>query len=222
MYRSTNELSKSPEAFIEKTKFALDENNRWVILSKIIPWTEFEGEYALFFDEKIGRQAKTFRVALGCLLIQHILKLSDRETVEQIKENPYLQYFLGFKSYEYKDPIDASTLVYFRKRISTEIINKINLRIVKEELERPENGENKKGENEAEKNKGELILDASCIPSYIEYPTDLGLLNKARETTNKYIQDLRSDAICSVLMRSAITLETQKRSRTQKKSGTGE
>lgn len=72
---------------------------------------------------------------MGSLLIQHILNLSDRETVEQIKENHYLQYFLGFKCYEYKDPIDASTLVYFRKRISPEIINKINKKVIKENLE---------------------------------------------------------------------------------------
>lgn len=133
MDRSTNELSNSPEAFIEKTKFNLDENNRWVILSKIIPWTEFEGEYASLFAEKLGRKAKSFREALGCLLIQNILNLRERETGQQIKENPYLQYFLGFECYEYQDPIDASTLVYFRKRISAEIINKINLKIVKEE-----------------------------------------------------------------------------------------
>jgi hypothetical protein len=143
MYRRTNELNSSPEEFMEKTNFALDENNRWVILSKIIPWSEFEGEYASLFDQKMGRQAKSFRVALGCLLIQHILNLSDRETVQQIKENPYLQYFIGFKCYEYKDQIDASTLVYFRKRIEAETINKINLKIVKEQIERQEEGEKK-------------------------------------------------------------------------------
>jgi transposase, IS5 family len=190
MYRSTNELSKSPEAFIEKTKFGLDENNRWVILSKIIPWAEFEGEYTSLFHEKMGRVAKSFREALGCLLIQNILNLTDRETVQQIKENPYLQYFLGFEYYEYKDQIDASTLVYFRKRISAEIINKINVRIVKEELKSSKDGEKEMGEKEGEENQGELILDATCIPSDLEYPTDLGLLNKGRETTNKYIDKL--------------------------------
>lgn len=50
MYRRTNELTSTPEEFIENSNFSLDENNRWVILSKIIPWSEFEGEYALFFD----------------------------------------------------------------------------------------------------------------------------------------------------------------------------
>ncbi|HEY9705442.1 MAG TPA: transposase [Allocoleopsis sp.] len=110
--------------------------------------------------------------------------------MQQIKDNPYLQYFIGFKCYEYKEQRNASTLVHFRKRISEEIINKINKNIVKENLENLENDEDKISESEAQKNKGELILDASCIPSDIEYPTDLGLLNKGRETTNKYIDKL--------------------------------
>jgi hypothetical protein len=190
MYRRTNELTSTPEEFIERTKFALDENNRWVILSKIIPWSEFEGEYASLFHEKMGRVAKSFREALGCLLIQNILNMSDRETIQQIQENPYLQYFLGFQRYEYKGHLDASTLVHFRKRISSEIINNINLNIVKENLEKSKDGQEQIPENEAQENQGELILDASCIPSDLEYPTDLGLLNKARETSNKYLDKL--------------------------------
>ena len=73
-------------------------------------------------------------MALGSLLIQQILNLSDRETVAQIKENPYLQYFLGLNSYEYKAPFDSSMLVYFRKRIKTELVNQINRQIVKQTL----------------------------------------------------------------------------------------
>ncbi|VXD22689.1 transposase (fragment) [Planktothrix paucivesiculata PCC 9631] len=34
-------------------------------------------------------------MALGALIIKEKLGISDRETVEQIKENPYLQYFIG-------------------------------------------------------------------------------------------------------------------------------
>jgi hypothetical protein len=180
----------SPEHFKENTKFHFEPNNRWVILSKIIPWTELEQENFTLSESKKGRPTKPFRVTLGCLLIQRILNLSDRETVEQIKENPYLQYFLGLESYEYKEPIDASTLVHFRKRISPEIINKINEKIIKQNLETPKNEEKKNQENEEVNNQGELILDASCIPSDVAYPTDLRLLNQGREMTNEYIDKL--------------------------------
>jgi hypothetical protein len=190
MSPSTNELNSSPEHFEENTKFHLDQSNRWVILSKIIPWSELAEENGTLSEGKKGRPTKPFRVTLGCLLIQRILNLSARETVAQIKENPYLQYFLGFKCYEYKEPINASTLVYFRQRISLEIIKKINQKIIKENLEKPKNGEKKTQENEEVKNQGELILDASCIPSDVAYPTDLRLLNQGREITNQYIDKL--------------------------------
>lgn len=190
MSPSTNELNMSPEHFEKNTKFHLEQNNRWVILSKIIPWSELEEENGTLSEVKKGRPTKPFRVTLGCLLIQRILNLSDRETVAQIKENPYLQYFLGFKCYEYKEPIDASTLVYFRQRISPEIINKINQKIIKENLENPKKGEKNTQEEVENQNQGELILDASCMPSDVAYPTDLRLLNQGREITNKYIDKL--------------------------------
>lgn len=82
-----------------------------------IPWSEFEDEYANLFSSKRGAPALPFRMALGALIIKETLGTSDRETVEQIRENPYLQYLIGKKSYSNKPPFDASMLVYFRERM---------------------------------------------------------------------------------------------------------
>jgi len=38
-------------------------------------------------------------VALGALLIKERLGLTDRETVEAIQENPYLQFFIGYEEF---------------------------------------------------------------------------------------------------------------------------
>jgi len=40
------------------------------------------------------------------------------------------------------------------------------------------------------KNWGTLTIDASCTPADITYPTDLKLLNEARESTERIIDDL--------------------------------
>ena len=45
--------------------------------------------------KKWVRISKPFRIALGALIIKEKLGISDRETIEQIREKPYLQYFLG-------------------------------------------------------------------------------------------------------------------------------
>lgn len=80
----------------------LRSDNRWVILSKHILQDQVEQEYSMNFSQSdTGNPAKSARVALGSLIIKERLGTSDRETVLQIAENPYLQYFLGFS--EYKD-----------------------------------------------------------------------------------------------------------------------
>lgn len=84
-------------------------------------------------------------------------------------------------------------LVHFRKRITPKLINEINRRVVEVQQEKEENipqEEKKKEESESVKNKGKLMLDATCTPSDIKYPTDLGLLNEARKHTEKVIDKL--------------------------------
>lgn len=83
----------------------LNPNNRWIILSNEIPWSKFEDEYSSQFSDDEGAEAKSFRVALGALLIQKKLGLTDEETLCQIMESPYLQYFIGFTEYQKKPPI---------------------------------------------------------------------------------------------------------------------
>jgi Transposase domain (DUF772) len=65
----------------------------------------------------VGAPAKPFRMALGALIIKERLGTSDEETVEQIRENPYLQYFLGLSAYSEQAPFESSMMVHFRKRL---------------------------------------------------------------------------------------------------------
>jgi hypothetical protein len=55
--------------------------------------------------------------------------LDDRETVAQISENMYMQYFLGYSSFNAEPPFDASLFVEFRTRMGLEQINAINEKI---------------------------------------------------------------------------------------------
>jgi len=108
------------------------------------------------------------------LIIKEKLGISDRETVEQIKENPYLQYFTGLGEYRQEPPFDASMLVHFRQRININVVNKVNERVVKRSQESRLEGSQKSG-IEAEKasggkNRGKLIIDATCAPADITYP----------------------------------------------------
>jgi IS5 family transposase len=203
MYRRVELPSTPPENFALPFEGKLSPDNRWVIMANLIPWSEFEEEYAQNFSEEMGAPAKPFRMALGALIIKEKLGISDRETVEQIRENPYLQYFLGLSSYSNEAPFEASMLVHFRERINVDLVNQVNKRMVinqggatgfqsgEKKLEKEEKGEEEKGEEESEpKNQGKLILDATCAPADIRYPNDLGILNQAREQTEEIIDSL--------------------------------
>jgi len=161
-------------------------DNRWVILSKLIPWDEIEKRYAKNFSkEGIGAPAKPVRVALGALIIKEKLGLTDEETMMQIQENPYTQYFLGFESFYDEEPFDSSLMVHFRKRLGEKTVREMNELVVKNWVKRKssQNKRKKKGSDDGEDTpkQGKLIVDSSCAPADIRYPTDLSLLNEGRE-----------------------------------------
>ena len=189
MYREVESEQIEAENFALPFEGKLSQENRWVIMAELVPWKEFEQEYASIFSKEKGAPAKSFRIALGALIIQEKSGITDRETVAQIQENPYLQYFIGLSKYTNKLPFNSSMMVHFRSRINGEMIDKINRVMVEKELKKKLESESEKNENQ-NKNRGKLILDASCPPADIAFPTDLGLLNKARKQTEKIIDIL--------------------------------
>ena len=71
----------------------LNPDNDWVRLAKLIPWAELERRYARTFDSKLGNVGKPARMALGVLIIKERYGFSDEDTVQEIRMNPYLQFF---------------------------------------------------------------------------------------------------------------------------------
>jgi IS5 family transposase len=109
----------------------LDPNNRWVVLSSLIPWDDICNVYLKHIGVKpTGRPAISPRIVIGSMIIKHICNLDDRETVLQISENMYMQYFLGFSSFCNEIPFDASLFVEFRNRLGLELTNSLNEKIM--------------------------------------------------------------------------------------------
>jgi hypothetical protein len=111
-----------------KYKYDLDPNNRWIKLEKNIPWDMIEKIYSSKFKNKRkdGARPKSSRIAFGSLIIKEIKRLTDEETVQEIQESPYLQYFIGFREFRHQQPFDPSMMVHFRKRFTLEELNEIN------------------------------------------------------------------------------------------------
>ena len=127
------------------------------------------------------------------------MKITDEEVVQQIIETPYLQYYLGYEEYSDKKPFDPSLMVYFRRRFTAEDLALINEKMLENHRKQIENNSNKKSDDDnnppSTSNKGKLIVDASCAPADIKYPTDLNLINEAREKAEKIIDVLHEPLI---------------------------
>ena len=65
MYRKSNQSSIAPENFELPFSGKLSPDNRWVIMAELIPWSEFEAEYAEKFSEKMGAKRQTFSDGIG-------------------------------------------------------------------------------------------------------------------------------------------------------------
>ena len=200
MYRYSNGQISLAD-FKQPVGMNLKESNRWVKKAQTIPWSEIEKRYAALFTNRKGNVAKPLRLALGACIIQAEYGYSDEETALQIQENPYLQYFCGYPGYDdEKLPFDPSLMVYFRKRLTPEVLGEINEMILRDAKERQAKEAEDKDEDHSDGgsgvggNRGTMIVDATCAPSNIRYPQDVSLLNEARENAEKLLDVLHDPA----------------------------
>jgi hypothetical protein len=193
----------------------LSKTNRWVKLSQVIPWDKIVESYDRQFNAIEGRPPISGRVVLGALIIKHMLNLTDEETIHQIEENMFMQYFLGYSSFTNDSVFSPTLFVEIRKRLNQTIVNSISELVVAHQKEL-ESKRVKKQEEDDDANKphtiansiqtqetakdsysntGTLIMDATVSPQNITYPTDLKLLNAAREKSEALIDKLYNKSI---------------------------
>ena len=186
---------------------SLRSDNRWVVMAHKIPWDTLVSVYKTQLgNSKTGAEGINPRVAIGSMIIKHICNLSDRETVQQIQENMYMQYFIGYSSFSDEEPFDPSLFVEFRKRLGIEQINAINDKILGLSAEKTKEDDCDNTNDTPQSSvsakviakeptdnithKGKLIADATACPQDIAYPTDLNLLHDAREKSEELIDFL--------------------------------
>ena len=171
MYRPKDR--KTPPLFPELFPLGggLNAENRWLKLSAFIPWDRLEEVYRKYFSEGMARPAKDSRLICGLLIVKHAEKYSDKRTVLEYLENPYVQAFCGEEVFRTGGGIDPSLLSKLRKRLGAEFFEKFEREVLGE---LKASGAIKPGEH---------LLDATVFPSDITFPTDAGLLNRCRQWT---------------------------------------
>lgn len=229
MIRTSSSKQTTIEEFDWSFETALDKNNRWVKLSQCIPWDELAESYYQGLVAERGRPMKDAHLVIGAVIIKHKLCLSDVETVQQIQENPYLQYFVGLPGYQQTAPFAPSLFVEIRKRMGATVFEGFHRAIIDAHegkkplkpsepkpptpaqtalsepvesaepsaaVEKPavssaaETASQRAPESVEPTHQGQLILDATVVEQAISLPTDLSLLNEAREFSEQIIDTL--------------------------------
>ncbi len=172
----------------------MSKENRWVKLSEVIPWDHLSVYYMKTMSSATGRLGVSPQTVIGAILIKHKLKLSNVETIETIKENPFMQFILGLSEFQEEPLSDSSLFVTIRRWMSAELFDQFNQEIIKCAEARKDHGYNKRNryEDGNPKNRGKLQMDATVADQEIKYPTDHDLLNNSRTISEWVIDFLAS------------------------------
>lgn len=192
-YISENQLTI--EEFKTPFQTSLLENNRWVKLSKIVPWDTFASAYIAMMNTDFGRPGISPRMVLGALIIKHMEKLDDRGVIAAIQENIYMQFFVGLKEFSPTPIFDPSLFVEIRKRVGATTFDTLNAKLIKSISQKKDEKHNAKNDKEDDepplpKNKGKMQMDATVADQYITYPTDSKILNTSRKQCEAMIDKL--------------------------------
>lgn len=170
MYACHEPDEQQLELFERSMPFAdkLDRSNRWIRMTHAIDWRALEVSYAKLFA-KTGRPALRARYVLGTLILKHQFELSDEDILQLIIESPYLQYFIGLAKFTMSAPFETSSLSRVRERLGDKTFQEFEetliTALVAQKIIKPKS----------------LQVDATVFESDITYPTDCGLLEKARQ-----------------------------------------
>lgn len=132
------------------------------------------------FPSGTDNVAKPCRMVIGSMILQLRMGYKDRELVDQIRQNPYYQYFLGLEAFQHEAPFARTLLVEWRKRIDLKFVIKAD-DLLCDAAPSAFQFRRKKG---IASRRGTLlatqICDTTVAPQYIRYPQDTSLLNEAR------------------------------------------
>lgn len=158
--------------FMNRLSNQLNPRESLFILANQISWESLEEEFKGHFHFGRGQPPKPIRLMVGLMMLQHMKGLSDEEVVNQWVQNPYFQYFCGYDYFQWKLPINPSSLTRWRQKLGREGMEKILRETIEVAIET---------ETIQEKDLERVIVDTTVMEKNIAFPRDSSLLNEARE-----------------------------------------
>lgn len=135
-------------------------------LANCLNWDYLVEHFGEHYVENKGRLPIPIRVVVGLHYLKYLENESDETVVEKFCQNPYWQYFCGFKTFQHRLPCHPTTLVKWRKKAGEKGIEKLlveTIHTAKREALLPE------------KLLRSVNVDTTVQEKAITYPTDAKL-----------------------------------------------
>ena len=162
----------------------LNKKHPLYVLANKIDWSRFDKSFGERFVQKQGRPVLPTRLVVGLHYLKHAYNESDESVVAGLLENPYWQYFCGFKHFQHELPIDPSSLTRWRKRLGPDKI---------EELLSATIDTAKEEKLLTEKHVERVNVDTTVQEKAIAFPTDARLYHKVRRVLVKAAKKMHID-----------------------------
>ena len=162
----------------------MDKKHPLYIMANKIDWERFDKSFGELFTQKQGRPGLPTRLVVGLHYLKHAFNESDESVVARLLENPYWQYFCGFKQFQHELPIDPSSLTRWRKRLGPKGI---------EELLTATVNTAKEEKLLTGKHVERVNVDTTVQEKAIAFPTDARLYHKSRRALVKLAKVMNID-----------------------------
>ena len=149
-----------------------------VKLGDQINWDSFDERFEKYYCEE-GRPGIETRLMVSLHYLKYLEDLSDEDTVKKWTENPYWQYFSGRQYFEYRVPLDSSSMTRWRKRIGEDGAEELLKQTIRVGIKQ---GYVKKTDCRR------VNVDTTVQPKDIRFPTDARLNDRMREKLVKLAQ----------------------------------
>jgi transposase, IS5 family len=160
------------DLFKVELKTIVDSRHPLVKLANQMNWQAFDEHFESYFSDE-GRPAIATRLMVSLHYLKYTYNLSDAETLERWVENAYWQHFSGQQYFEYKLPIDPSSMTRWRQRIGEEGAEKLLSQTITTALKQ---GDLKPSQCHR------VNVDTTVQTKNIRFPTDARLYDRMRET----------------------------------------
>ena len=162
----------------------MDKKHPLYIMANKTDWERFDKSFGELFTQKQGRPGLPTRLVVGLHYLKHAFNESDESVVARLLENPYWQYFCGFKQFQHELPIDPSSLTRWRKRLGSKKMEELltaTINAAKEE------------KLLTEKHVERVNVDTTVQEKAIAFPTDARLCHKGRRALVKLAKEMNID-----------------------------